>query len=172
MARQNGVILRDYDHPQRAVLAAQMAALCRTQGRAFWVAGDIGLATHLSAGFHCPSYLITRRPQFALTLPLPSTAAVHNMRQIKQAAEAGFTTVILSPAFPTDSHRGQPALGVLRFMTLARAAAERGLRVYALGGMTDNNWKRLSGGHDVLSGYAAISHFNSHSRSHNRSHSR
>jgi hypothetical protein len=53
-------------------------------------------------------------------------------------------------------------------MTLARAAAERGLRVYALGGMTDNNWKRLSGGHGVLSGYAAISHFDSHNRSHNR----
>ena len=159
MARPNGVILRDYYHPQRAALAAQMAALCRAQGRPFWVAGDAALANKLSTGFHCPSYLIARRPQFALTSPQPATAAVHNRRQILKAAEAGFRLVLLSPAFETNSHIGASAWGPLRFIQLARAAEEHGLRVYALGGMNGKNWRRLAGGHDVIAAYAAISDF-------------
>ncbi len=162
MARGNGVILRDYDHPQRALLAAEMAKLCRQQGRGFWVAGDAALARRLSVGFHCPSYLLPRQPQFTAAPHLPATAAVHNMRQIQQAAQAGFQLLLLSPAFETSSHVGASAWGPVRFIQLARSAEKYGLQIYALGGMNDKNWRRLAGGHDVISAYAAISAFQTH----------
>ena len=151
------VILRDYDAPSRDALAQQMAAHCRQRGVAFLVAGDARLAQRLGAGFHCPSYLITRRPQFLASGF--STAAVHNLRQMVQAAQMGFGTVLLSPAFETASHPDAPAWGAVRFSGLARAGQQMGLQVFALGGIDDARWGRLKEAHDTLSGFAAISYF-------------
>ena len=141
----------------RDTLAQQMAAHCHQRGVAFLVAGDARLAQRLGAGFHCPSYLITRRPQFLASGF--STAAVHNLRQMVQAAQMGFGTVLLSPAFETVSHPDAPAWGAVRFSGLARAGQQMGLRVFALGGIDDARWRRLKEAHDTLSGFAAISYF-------------
>lgn len=154
-----GVILRDYPHPNRAAIARGMAQLCKAQGRVFLVAGDARLAAQVKAGFHCPSYLLARRRLQGSDGLRPATAAVHNRREIFQAAKSGYPAVLLSPAFQTTSHPGAAAWGPVRFLGLAREAANIGLRVYALGGMNGPNWRRLSGGHDVVSGFAAISHF-------------
>jgi thiamine-phosphate pyrophosphorylase len=154
-----GVILRDYSHRDRAAIAGAMAQLCKAQSRVFLVAGDAQLAAQVKAGFHCPSHLLTRQPPQAMSGLRPATAAVHNRREIFQAAKSGYRAVLLSPAFPTTSHPDARAWGPVRFLGLAREAASIGLRVYALGGINAANWRRLSRGQDVVSGFAAISHF-------------
>lgn len=157
----SALILRDYDHSRRATLAREMAAFCRRRHITFLIAGDAALAARLGVGFHCPSYLLSRRPQLPASDKGPTlkTAAVHNFREMVCAARMGFRHVILSPAFDTRSHPNASSWGPVRFLALARAGHKMGLTVFALGGMDEKNWRRLSAGHDVLAGLAAISFF-------------
>lgn len=164
-----GLVLRDYAHHTRAAVAAEMAALCRQQGRYFSIAGDARLAVKHGAAFHCPSFMLAR-PQLR---PVPMTglgdgsatgkannhtAAAHNMSELMAAKRAGFVAVLVSPVFPTTSHPDGAPLGVLRAVPLLRAARQMGLRAYALGGMDMQRWHRL-GGFAMADGFAAIRAF-------------
>ena len=157
----SGVILRDYAHPHRAELGERMARACRQKGHVFFVAGDRALATKLGAGYHAPAYQ-TRHP---LRHPLPpplrgrSLAAAHNKVEVNRAAQHGFGAVLISPVFATASHPNAPCLGVYGFFDLANHATRRGLRVYALGGMTPQNHRRLAASGQVY-GFAGITTFN------------
>lgn len=68
------------------------------------------------------------------------TAAAHDLREIGLANRMGVDLVFLSPLFPTRSHPGAPALGPLRFASLARASRAP---VIALGGMTERRFRRM-----------------------------
>lgn len=158
------LILRDYDAPDRADLAASMAAFCRAEGRGFAIAGDRALAQKHGVGFHCPSYLLTRtghHPQaIRRTCRHHNSAAVHNRAELHAAAQAGFTHVFISPVFATDSHPGAAGLGVVRALDLARLARAHGLSPLALGGMDATRLRRLNGsaggGEKPFAGYGAI----------------
>jgi len=69
------------------------------------------------------------------------SAPVHDYAQIRAAERDGASLLFLSPAFPTRSHPGSPALGIARFAWLARRAT---LPVIALGGMNAARGKRLA----------------------------
>ena len=56
----------------------------------------------------------------------------HSLREVAQAVRARADAVLLSPAYPTRSHPGQPALGPVKFRLLAARAK---VPVIALGGM-------------------------------------
>ena len=157
-----GLVLRDYAHPKRAHLAAQMAQACRKQGRYFSVAGDARLAASVGAAFHCPSYMLAR-PALRHGRAAPQdSAAVHNMAELIAAQRAGFRSVLIAPAFATRSHPGARPLGAMRAAVLLRAARQMGLAAYAMGGMGWARWRRL-GGFKAASGFAAIDAFNSDS---------
>jgi thiamine-phosphate pyrophosphorylase len=156
--RSVGLVLRDYEHDARAELAAEMADFCARQGRYFAIAGNARLAARLNTAFHCPSYMIAR-PALRLGRVGPhDTAAVHNMAELLSAARAGFSHVFISPVFATASHEGARPLSVLRAMPLLRAARQKGLCAYALGGMNMTQWRRL-GGFDAADGFAAVGAF-------------
>ena len=67
-------------------------------------------------------------------------ATAHNMREIAQANRLGADAVMLSPVFPTRSHRSSATLGVKGFRVLARYAQ---MPVIALGGMDQAGADRL-----------------------------
>jgi thiamine-phosphate pyrophosphorylase len=73
---------------------------------------------------------------------------------LRRAAAIGADAALLSPVFATASHPGAPALGPLAFAVLAGKAP---LPVYALGGMTSENARRLNGAR--LAGIAGIGLF-------------
>ncbi len=110
------VICRDYDHPHRAELATQMAALCQARGLSFLVAGDVALALKTRAGLHCPEALAPRLAKyfhycarakgFTPTPPL-ITMAAHHARALKLAQKLGADAALLSPVFATQSHRSK-----------------------------------------------------------------
>lgn len=75
-------------------------------------------------------------------------ATAHSLREVGAARRAGAQAILLSPVFATRSHPGAPALGALRFLTLARHSP---LPVIALGGMTQARAARLP-----VHGWAAI----------------
>jgi thiamine-phosphate pyrophosphorylase len=158
-----GLILRDYDLPERAALAEDMASYCAREKIYFAIAGDARLAAKHRAGFHCPSYLLSR-PAARLGRALACDfAAAHNPAQIHQAARAGFGSVFVSPVFATQSHAGAQTLGVVRARALAQLARQLGLRAYALGGMKKTTWQRLNGQSGTFHGFGAIDAFVSNS---------
>lgn len=153
-----GLILRDYEVPARAALARDMAAFCATQGRFFAIAGDWRLARRFGAALHCPSYLIPRAVARG-SVSGRDTAAIHNLRELHQAAKAGFRTVLVSPVFASQSHPGGRGLGVTRARALARAARQLGLSPRALGGLSPAALRRLNGTAPIFDGFAAIDAF-------------
>jgi len=68
------------------------------------------------------------------------SASAHNLRELKTAERRGAALVFLSPAFPTRSHPGEPALGPVRFGLIARHAR---VPVIALGGLDARKARRL-----------------------------
>jgi thiamine-phosphate pyrophosphorylase len=128
-----------------AVLAG-LARLCRARGLVLVVGGDGRAALAHRAGLHLPDrvgargiqiFLIARRrgAPFALL-----TAAVHGRAGLKRARRLGVEAGFVSPAFPTASHPGAPALGPLRWMRLASAL---GRPAVALGGLDGAQAGRL-----------------------------
>lgn len=158
--RASGLILRDYDAPDRAAMAHEMRAFCRRHGLSFAVAGDARLAQACGARFHCPSYLLGLPAQRLGRARADDSAAVHHARDMLVARRAGFQNILIAPAFATRSHPGASGLGVLRMQQLARQARALGLRPLALGGMDAAHWQRLTGtGPSLFAGYAAIDAF-------------
>ena len=70
------------------------------------------------------------------------TAAAHSPQALVLARRAGADAALLSPVFPTASHPGAPALGLMRFASWCRCSP---IAVYALGGITSQNSRRLQG---------------------------
>lgn len=125
---------------------ARLAALARRRGLRLLVGGEPALALrHPRAGLHLPD----RAPPSRLTAFLLArardgrrllTAAAHGRAGLSRARRLGADAVILSPAFPTRSHPGAPALGPLRWAALARRA---GRPAVALGGVDAAGARRL-----------------------------
>ncbi|MFT8244035.1 thiamine phosphate synthase [Roseomonas sp. BN140053] len=143
LPRGSAVLARDVPP---AVLRS-LARLCRQRGLRLLVSGDGRAALAAGAGLHLPDrrrtagllpFLLHRRHAGAAP-PLLSVAA-HGRAGLARARRLGADSVLLSPAFPTASHPGAPALGPLRWAALARRA---GCPAVALGGITGRSARRL-----------------------------
>jgi thiamine-phosphate pyrophosphorylase len=134
----SGVLLRDYDRPDRKRLAKDLARLCRRRRLVLLVGADARLAAAVGAGLHLPQGMVARaRRRRGLV-----TAAAHDRAALLRAARAGADACLVSPVFPTASHPGAPALGAVRFARLVREAP---IPVYALGGIDARGAARLLG---------------------------
>ncbi|HQT74163.1 MAG TPA: thiamine phosphate synthase [Acidiphilium sp.] len=132
----SGVVLRD---EVSAARAAAIARLCRARRIALVVAGAPHLAAALHAGLHLRRGARTR-PVCAHLTHGWITASAHGRAELVRARRAGADLVFLSPAFPTASHPGAPALRPVRWAALARGA---GLPVIALGGVRGRRLRAL-----------------------------
>ena len=154
----SAVILRHYEIGDREPLAKALVRLCRARGLKLLIAADVRLAHAVGAdGIHLPEALVRCDPTQARARRGPGwivTAAAHGPRALRQAWRAGADAVLLAPVFATASHPGRMALGPLRFAALCRASP---IPVYALGGVTAENAKRLA--HSGAAGIAAIGAF-------------
>jgi thiamine-phosphate pyrophosphorylase len=138
-----GVVLRHDGAADRAALGRDLARICRARRLALVVAGDARLAALLGAGVHLrggrwfSSGAGNRAAQRCRAL---LTSSAHDFRELRRARLAGADLVFLSPAFPTASHPGAPALGGARWAGLARRAR---LPVAALGGIDGDSVRAL-----------------------------
>jgi thiamine-phosphate pyrophosphorylase len=133
-----GVILRHDRDPSRAALGRDLARICRARRLLLVVAGDPRLAAALHAGIHLRGGC--RAGPLRPTVMLTSSA--HSVQDLRRARAAGARLVFLSPAFPTASHAGAPALGPTRWAAIARHIGASA-RVGALGGIDGRTIKRL-----------------------------
>ena len=138
LPRGSAVVLRHYDDPGRDRLAQTLSRLCRVRGLVFVVAGSWRLAAAVGAqGLHLPESAAARglepggrlwRRQKGRLL----TAAAHSPRGLCCARAISADAAFLSPIFPTASHPGRPALGMVRAAAMLRSIK---LPVMALGGV-------------------------------------
>jgi len=141
-----GVVFRHDHAPDRAALAAEVAALCKSRGIPLVIAGDTRLAASLAAGVHLRA---GRWPDFLRRRGLV-TASAHNAAEIRRARRAGAAVIFISPVFASLSHPETRSLGPVRWARLARLA---GGTAYALGGVTGANILRIP----IAAGAGAIS---------------
>lgn len=147
LPRGAGVVFRHYSTPMaaRRRLFKAVRVIARRRGLVLLLADRAALVVAWRAdGRH-------GRGRARLPAGLIRTAPAHDRRELAAAARAGADVAFLSPVFPTRSHPDAPALGLIRFAALARAAP---LPVIALGGMNRARWPaaRRAG----AAGYAAI----------------
>jgi len=123
-------------------VAKRVAAICRARRLVLMVGGEGRLALRLGAGLHVPDranchnllpFLLNRRGRLL-------SVAVHGRAGIARARRLGADVALVSPAFPTASHPGAPALGAMRWSAIARSV---GRPAIALGGMTSHGMRRL-----------------------------
>ncbi len=138
------LVWRAYDAGTTAANLRRLTARARARNCVLLIAGEPRLSHRLGVGgLHLPEHMLGRRyaENFGTI-----TAAVHSEAALQAAARAGANAVLISPVFPTASHPGAPALGVVRFAALARRARALGLVPYALGGIgAEDDVRRLSG---------------------------
>jgi thiamine-phosphate pyrophosphorylase len=142
----SAVIVRHYDDPNRADVAASLINEARGRRIRVLIAGDARLALRIGAhGLHLSEALLRhgggawrkwRKPEWLVT------AAAHSPKALLLAWRLGIDAALLSPVFPTLSHPEARPLGPLRFASWCRMAP---LSVYALGGVTPFNARRLKG---------------------------
>jgi len=147
----SGAILRDYDLPDRAALAARLAAAARRRDLTFLVAGDVDLARTVGAeGVHAPERDLAKIAAWRAAWPgALITAAAHSAASFDQMA--GADAALVSPVFATASHPGVATLGRAGLVALM---AQSPLPVIALGGITATTVQDLEG--LPLAGIAAI----------------
>ncbi|MDX5930049.1 thiamine phosphate synthase [Acidiphilium acidophilum] len=131
-----GIVFRHDGFPARNRLARRIARICRARRLALVIAGDWRLAAACRAGLHLRG---GARPRTAYRGDL-TTASVHDRAQLVAARRAGANIIFISPAHPTSSHPGEPALGPVRWAALARHSP---IPTIALGGMTGHNLRSL-----------------------------
>jgi thiamine-phosphate pyrophosphorylase len=139
---------------------ADLARLCRRRGIVLLVGGDGRAALAHRAGLHVPDrapargllpFALARRRGAPWAL---LSVAVHGRAAIARGRRLAADAALVSPAFPTLSHPGAPALGPLRWAALAAAA---GRPAIALGGVDPRRARRLPRrGAGRAAGFAAI----------------
>lgn len=138
LPRGAAVIVRHRDRRAREILALRLRGVALARDVKLLIADDEALAVRVCAdGMHVPqrhgaraAAIKARHPQWLVT------ASAHDAAAMRVSADA----VILGPLFATASHPGAASLGVVRFA----AIAQRGRRVYALGGVDAASVRRLA----------------------------
>lgn len=130
------VIFRDYNIPNRGILAAELKEISHRHQLLFFIAGDIDLARDVGAdGIHLPEWLLYKTNKASLK-GLFVSAACHNKASIQKANALAADISLISPIFPTESHIDVTGIGVLEFNTLKQLSTQP---VAALGGITIDN---------------------------------
>ncbi|MBX2832314.1 MAG: thiamine phosphate synthase [Rhodospirillales bacterium] len=146
LPRDSMVIFRQYNHPQRARLGADLRSLCRAKGIPFLVANDIALALKLDAdGIHLPEYRILTTPDVYCQIPsgFLITSACHNVATVRRLGilprQYRPDGVLISPVFPTQSHPGANPLSFSDILTMASMCKHHGMAPIGLGGINKKN---------------------------------
>ena len=151
-----GVVIRDYDLPDREPYAHAIAEAAHAGDVTILVAGDMALAEATEAhGMHLPEWQMLQAAKIRAEHPAwLLTAAVHAKPAIVEAQRQEMNAVFLAPVFRASSGKGT-ALGIIRFAGLVRQTA---LPVFALGGVDAGTAPRLKG--TGAAGVAAIGALN------------
>jgi thiamine-phosphate pyrophosphorylase len=149
------LILRHYDHPDRASLAKSLKSLCRARRIDLLIGDDFDLAVTLRVGLHLREKTARAAPT-RLRLWQKKTGrrlsvAAHGANALRVGWKIGADAALLSPLFATNSHPNIKPMGLLTFR---RLCGKSPLPIIALGGITARSVRALN--LRKLKGIAAI----------------
>lgn len=149
-----GVVLRLFGAREAEAVARRVKA--KAAGLPLLIGADVRLAAQVGAdGVHLPQRLAHHARRLKRVRPgWLVTAAAHDLASARRAAAFGVDAIILSVVFPSRSASAGEPMGPLRFAALTRKVDAP---VYALGGVTARNVKRLLGSRAI--GVAAVDAF-------------
>lgn len=152
----SAVIIRHRKASGAEELARQVTARARAYGVNVLISASRPPDTLDADGIHIPEAALTywRAGDLRRLRPTLVTASAHSGRAVTRARKLGVDAVLLSPVFPTKSHEGSSALGVMRFAAICRHA---GLPIIALGGISDHRIRQVL--HAGAAGVAGIGLF-------------
>jgi len=150
------VVFRAFGASDGDARGRRLAAIARRRGLVLLVGADAALAARIgAAGVHLPQRLASQARRLKAAHPRwIVTAAAHSARAARAALAAGADAVVVSTAFESRSASAGRPMGPIRLARLSHAA---GGAVYALGGVTNENARRLAGLR--LVGLAAVDAF-------------
>jgi thiamine-phosphate pyrophosphorylase len=131
---------------------AGLARMCRQRGLVLLVGGDGRAALRHRAGLHVPDRAATwgvfpfLRARHAGARFAVLSVAVHGRAGLARGRRLGADFGFVSPAFPTASHPGAPALGPLRWARLAAASARPAVALGGIGAATAGRLGRCPAG--------------------------
>ncbi len=155
LPEKTGVILRDYNTPNREQLAYEMADLCQKKNLIFLIGADPSLAYKLDAGLHMPENLAFHLVRKSIKPRKLVTQSAHNILGLRKALNYKVNAAFLSPIYDTPSHPHIPPIKIQRLSALSH---KTNLPIFALGGMDESRFKRLK--YTGIYGYAGIRDFN------------
>jgi thiamine-phosphate pyrophosphorylase len=138
----SAVVYRAFGAPDALETAKALQSVCSAQGHWLLIGADPRLAAASGAdGVHLPERLAGHARRLKAQKPgWIVTAAAHSLAAARRARAAGADAAVVSAVFPSRSPSAGPAIGPRRLAMIARHA---GLPVYALGGVTNENARRL-----------------------------
>ena len=147
--KQAAFLLRSYKAKSRKKIAKQLLKFCKMKKLKLLIASDIKLAEDINAhGVHFPEYMIKKKniinwvivKNIKLRKNWIITTAVHSLQGIKNAEFFDIDAALLSPVFPSKSHKHKKNLGINKFSKIVKKTK---LPIYALGGINIKNIKSL-----------------------------
>tara|TARA_B100000989_G_scaffold298864_1_gene290578 strand:+ start:3634 stop:4185 length:552 start_codon:yes stop_codon:yes gene_type:complete len=149
-----GVIFlnKDYSNSIPSFKEKSLFKFCKLNNINYLINGSIEIAIRLRANgvFRQINFLKKKKINKKLIL----ATAVHNRIEIIESNSKNIDLVFLSPAFFTNTHKKARPLNPLRFVNLSKLIK---CSVYALGGITEKNFKKLKC--NKLRGFGGISYF-------------
>ena len=145
----SAILFRSYNTIDRKKIAKELLKFCRMNGLKLLISSDIKMAREINAdGIHLPEYMIYNQTKinwknFKILknkFKWFVTVAAHNKKTLYKATQNNIDAAILSPIFPTKSHKNTPGLGITK---LIKWTQETKIPVYALGGINLKNIQYL-----------------------------
>lgn len=144
-----GVIYRHFGAPDAAMIAADLAEICRARKLRLLISADPALAMALgAAGVHWPHARLTASRKWRGAFPV-MTASAHSPAELRAIAHYPIDAALISAVFPSNSPSAGTPLGPLKLRQLTRIAP---CPVFALGGVTARNASRVA----PLAGIAGV----------------
>lgn len=137
-------------------LVRRLVRMARARKLSVWLAGTPALARRWGAdGVYLrqrDAAQAARAQRVSLALAMP----VHDRREARAARRAGAGLVFISPLFPTRSHPGAPALGLPRWLRLARVGCAKPIALGGLNAKRARQLRRVAKAQGIDPGWAAI----------------
>jgi len=138
LPRCSALVYRAFGAADAETMARRLRGIVRRRGARLLIGADARLAIRVGAdGVHLPERTAARAAPSSGRRGWLVTAAAHS---VTAARRARADAVVVSAVFPSRSPSAGPPLGPVRFARIVRAA---GRPAFALGGVTNQNARRL-----------------------------
>jgi thiamine-phosphate pyrophosphorylase len=134
-----GIVYRNYEDPKRELNLIKIANECKKKRYQLFVSNDVRLAVKFKAdGIYIPSFNKTKRFENIEKRNMKILGSAHNQKEIQIKKIQKCTAIFLSPVFKMEKANNVLNLHKFNYLSMINK-----VNIYALGGITENNIRKL-----------------------------